>query len=140
MGYDVQQALGDHDVTVESNSLTEKEPGVIVVGFRLKFKNGEIGNKDLYPLASEKSLQITRKTLRAMGFDMDKRSLDELQTPALLKGASVRAVVEENEYNGKITNRISWINAIPKPPSKDAIKDLQLKLRNAKNDNAEEAL
>jgi hypothetical protein len=141
MGYDVQQSLGDHDVTVESHSITEKEPGVLVVSLRLKFSDGELGSKDLYPLASEKSLQITRKTLRAMGFDMDKRDLGELnKNGKLLAGAKVRAVVEENEFNGKITNRISWINAIPKPPSQDALKDLQAKLRNVKNDNAEEAL
>lgn len=141
MGYDVHQSLGDHDVSVESHSVTEKEPGVVVVSLRLKFQDGEIGNKDLYPLASEKSLQITRKTLRAMNFDIDKRDLGELQqNQKLLAGAKVRAVVEENEYNGKITNRISWVNAIPKPASKELLSSLTSRLRNMKNDNAEEAL
>jgi hypothetical protein len=140
MGYDVQQALGEHDVDVDTIALEEKGMDLIV-HVRVRFKDGEIGNKDLYPIKSEKSAQMTRKVLRAMGFDMDTRDLGEIdKNPALLKGAKVRAVVEENEYNGNITHRISFINAIPKPPSGNLLKAATAKLRNAKNDNAEEAL
>lgn len=140
MAYDVQQHLGDHDVEVDALALEEKGMDLIL-HVRLRFKDGEIGNKDLYPIKSEKSAQMTRKVLRAMGFDMDTRDLGDIErNPALLKGAKVRAVVEENEYNGNITNRISYINAIPKPPSAGLLKTATAKLRNVKNDNAEEAL
>jgi hypothetical protein len=140
MPYDVSQALGDHDVTVDTVDVIEK--GVdLEIKVRVKFQNGEIGNKDLYPLKSEKSAQVCRKSLSAMGFSMDTQDLGELQkNPALLKGNSCRAVVEENEYKGNISNRISWINAIPKAASEDALARATAKLRNVKTDNASEAL
>ena len=141
MGYDVQQDLGEHDVTVLSHDIIEPEPGKLKVSFVVQFKDGERGNKDFYPLSSEKSLQMTRKVLRAMGFDMDQRDLGELQkNKELLKGAVIRAVVEENEYNGKITNRISYLNSIPKPASSTALADLQRKLKMVKKDNRSEEL
>jgi hypothetical protein len=143
MGYDVQQDLADHDVVVESHGLTDKDGdgSNIVINIRVRFKNGEIGSKDLYPCASDKALQIARKSLKAMGFDIDKRDIGELEeNHALLAGAPVRVVVEEHEYNGKVTNRISWVNPIPKPAPKSSLADLTKRLRNAKNDNASEAL
>lgn len=137
MGYDVQQDLGEHDVTVLSHDIIEPEPGKLKVAFVVQFENGERGNKDFYPLSSEKSLQMTRKVLRAMGFDMDNKDLGELQkNKELLKGAKVRVVVEENEYNGKVTNRISYINAIPKAATGSALAELQKKLRMVKKSNA----
>ena len=143
MSYDVQQDLGDHDAVVDSHGLTDKlgDGSNIVVNIRFKFKDGELGNKDLYPCASEKSLEITRKSLRAMGFDIDKRDIGELQeNQTLLKGAAVRLVVGEHEYKGNVTNQIQWINAIQKPAPKSALSALTQKLRNVKKSNAEEAL
>lgn len=140
MGYDLSQALGDNDVTVETVDIIEKGADLIV-HVRVKFKDGEIGDKDLYPLKSEKSAQICRKSLSAMGFNMDQRELDEfLGNPALLKGNLCRVVVEENDYKGNITNRISWINAIPKAASKGLLAQAQAKLRNVKNVNADDSL
>ena len=143
MGYDVQQDLGSHDATVEAVELIDKDGdgANTVVACLFRFKNGEIGNKDLYPTKNDKSLEITRKSLRAMGFDMDKRSTSEIQgNSALLKGNPVRLVVEEHEWNGNITNRISWINAIPKPATKGALSSLDAKLRMAKKSNQEDTL
>ena len=141
MGYEVNKDIGPHDVDVESNSVYVKDGSDIVIHVRFKFSDGEIGDKDLYPTKSEKSLQIARKSLKIMGFDIDKRLVDELQdNPKLLAGQKVRVVVEEHEYNGNVTNRIAWINDIPKPASKAALKALTERLRNCKNDNASEAL
>lgn len=138
MPYDVQQELGDVDAVVESHGLTDKDGdgSNIVVNIRLRYADGEVGNKDLYPCASEKSLQITRKSLKAMGFDIDKRDIGELeQNHELLKGAPVRTVIEEHEYNGKVSNRIAWINAIPKPAPKNSLDALTKKLRSVKIEN-----
>jgi len=140
MAYDLSQALGDHDVTVETVDLVEKGADLIV-HVRLRFKDGEVGDKDLYPIKSEKSAQICRKSLSAMGFSMDERDLGEFQkNPALIKGNACRVVVDENEYKGNVTNRISWINAIPKPASKSLLDKANARLRNVKTDNANEAL
>jgi hypothetical protein len=140
-GYDVAQALGPHEVSVESHQVIEEEGGKLIVSFRLKFEDGEIGNKDFFPLASEKSLEITRKALRAMGFDIDKTNLSELQAnQRLLSGVKVQATVEEHEYNGKISNRISWINPIKKPAQKKLMDLATQKLRSVKKENAEEVL
>jgi hypothetical protein len=143
MGYDVQQGIGEHDVIVESVELVDKDGdgSNLVVQVRVKFEDGETGNKDLYATKSPKSAAITRKSLKAMGFDVDTRSLDEIvANRTLLSGVRIRATVEENEYNGKITHRISWLNAIPKPPAKGALAKLSSALKNAKDSNAEEAL
>ena len=140
-GYDLSQDLGTHDVVVESHDLVEPEPGKLKVSICVLFKDGERGSKDYYPLAGEKSMQVTRKALRACGFDMDAQDLGELaKNTKLLAGAKVRAVVEEHEWNGNVTNRISWINAIPKPASSALLKDVTQKLRMVKKSNQEEAL
>lgn len=140
MPYDVTQALGDHDVTVDTVDVIESGAD-LVVKIRFKFQNGEIGNKDLYPIKSEKSAQLSRKALSAMGFNMDDRDLGEFQkNPAILKGNAVRVVVQENEFNGQITNRIAWINAIPKPAGKSLLDKANARLRNVKTSNASEEL
>ena len=140
MSFDVSQELGDHDVTVETVDLVERGADLIVK-VRVKFKDGEIGDKELYPLKSEKSAQICRKSLSAMGFSMDNQDLGDLQkNPAMLKGNVCRVVIEENEYKGNVSNRISWINAIPKPAGKSLLAQAQAKLRNVKTQNAEESL
>ena len=142
-GYDLAQDLGEHEVTVLSTGLTDKDGDgtSIVVNCTFQFADGERGLKDLYPCATDKAAQITRKSLKAMGFDMDKNSTILLQEkPELLKGNKVRVVVEEHEYNGKITNRITWINAIKKPAPKASIANLDARLRNVKNVNAGEEL
>jgi len=135
MGYDLEhQGLGDHDVTVDTVDVIEE--GVkLVVKCRFRFKDGEIGNKDLYPINSEKSAQLTRKALSAMGFSMDDRDLGEPQkNPAMVKGNAVRVVVQENEYNGNTTNRIAFVNAIPKPASRSLLDKANAKLKAVKKD------
>jgi len=140
MAYDLNQGIGTHDVEVDTVDVIEKGSDLIV-HVRVKFKDGEIGDKDLYPIKSEKAAQICRKSLSAMGFSMDNRDLGEFQkNPALVKGNAVRVVVDESEYKGNVTNRISWINAIPKPASKSLLDQANAKLRNVKTDNASEAL
>lgn len=138
MGYDVNQSLGDHDVTVETVDLVEKGSD-LQIHVRLRFKDGEIGDKDLYPLKSEKSAQLTRKAMGAMGFNMDERDLGEFQgNPELLKGRACRAVVQENEWNGNVRNQIAFINAIPKPASKSLLAQANAKLKAAKKSGGTE--
>ena len=137
--YDLSQALGDHDVTVETVDVVEMGADLVIKA-RLKFKDGEIGSKDAYPLKSEASAQMSRKMMSAMGFDMGKRDLGELQkNPELLKGNLCRAVVQENEYNGNVTNRIAFINAIPKQASRSLLDKANAALKAVKkNDKSEE--
>lgn len=133
MSYNIEnQALGEHEVTVESHGITVKGD-TVTINFRFKFLNGEIGNKDFYPFSSEKSNEITRKAIRAMGFDIDRQDIEDLQNnQVLLAGVKVRATVEEQEYKGQVNNRITWINPIKVPPSKEVMKALTLRLRAAK--------
>lgn len=143
MSYNISQALGPHDVEVESARVVDKDGdgANIIVRVRVKFSDGEIGTRDLYPSKGPKLLNTTRKALKAMAFDIDKRDLSELvENPEAVKGAKVQVVVEEDEYNGAVNRRISWINPIPKAPPKKALGSLTDALRNAKNDNAAEAL
>lgn len=131
-GYDLQQDLGDHDVTVETVDVIEEGSELIVKG-RFRFKDGEVGNKDLYPLKNEKCAEMCRKALSAMGFNMDERDLGELQkNPTLLKGVPVRAVVQENEWNGKVKNQIAFINAIPRPAGRSLLDKANAALKAAK--------
>lgn len=143
MAYDVKQGIGNHDVEVDTVHLVDKDGdgANIVLQIAVKFRDGETGQKDLYATKSPKSAAIARKSMKAMGFDVDNRSLDEIvANPELLKGAKVGVTVEENVYNGNVTNRIAWINSIRKPPTKDGLSKLTSALRNAKDSNAEEAL
>lgn len=141
MSYDVQQSLGDHDATVEWHGVSEATPGAVVVQIRFRFKDGEVGNKDLYPLASKKSTELSRKALRVLGFDIDSRDLGELEkNHELLKGVTCRLVVQENEYNGKVTNRIAFVNSIPKPASINSIAEATRRLRAAKKGGDDDAL
>ena len=140
-GYNVEQALGPHEVVVQSCALIDKDGdgANIVLSVTVQFKNGERGVKDLYPCKGPKALNICRKSLKAMGFDIDQQSLDELAAnPELVAGAKVQVTVEENEYNQQVTNRIAWINPIPKVPPKSRLSALTAALRTAKNANAEE--
>lgn len=140
MGYDVSCALGDHDAKVDTVDLIEKGSDVIIT-CRFRFKDGEIGSKDLYPLKSEKSAQMSRKAMSAMGFDMNTRDLGELQkNPSLLKGNDVRLVVQEHEWNGNVTNQIAFVNAIPKPASRSLLDKANAALKAAKKNDPNEGL
>lgn len=139
---DVNKAVGSYKVKVRGVDVADKDGDgsniQIMVG--CVFDDGEAGIKYLGG-TSEKAIAIMRKSLKAMGFDVDKRDLSELQeNPSLLDGNEVIAVVEENVWNGRTTNQIAWINAIPKKAPPAALSRLTAALRNAKNDNAEDNL
>jgi hypothetical protein len=143
MAYNVNQGVGPHEVEVQSINVVDKDGdgANIVLSVVVKFRDGELGQKDLYPCKGEKALGMARKSLKAMNFDIDKRSLDDLcENPATCAGVKIQVTVEENEYNGAVTNRIAWINAIPKTPPKKQVSSLTDALRLAKKANAEEAL
>ena len=140
MAYDVNQELGDHDGEVDTVDVIEKGSDIIITA-RFRFKDGEIGNKDLYPLKSEKSAQLCRKAMSAMGFSMADRDLGELQkNPAILKGNAVRLVVQENVYNGNVTNRIAFVNAIPKPASRSLLDKANAALKAVKKTDQDDDL
>jgi hypothetical protein len=76
-----------------------------------------------------------------MGFDMGSRDLGELQkNTAILKGNAVRLVVQENVYNGNVTNRIAFVNAIPKPASRSLLDKANAALKAVKKTDQDEAL
>jgi hypothetical protein len=49
-------------------------------------------------------------------------------------------VVAENEWNGRVTNQIAFLNAIPKKLEKAAISRLNAALKNVKKSNRTEEL
>ena len=143
MGYDCNQALGNHDVTVETVEIVDKAGDMSnpVVSVTLRFEDGERTQKDFYPFKSDKSMEMCRGVLRAMGFDLDSQGIDPLiENPELLKGARIRAVVQENEWQGKVSNQVAFLNAIPKKLDKQAIAKLNAGLRNAKKENRNDSL
>jgi len=136
---DLKQSLGAHDVKVKKLTFTE-ENGFISIGVQVEFADGERGWKYVNN-KSEKGLQHMRKTLRAIGFDMDKTDLATLMdNPDVLVDQECEAVVGENDWNGKITNRIDWLNPIRKKPSKEALSNLTKALRDVKKKDEEESL
>ena len=80
--------------------------------------------------------------MSAMGFNMDERDLGEFSgNPELLKGRACRVVVQESEWNGNVSNRIAFINAIPKPASRSLLAQANAKLKAVKkNGGTEEQL
>lgn len=140
MGSEVQQALGKHEVTVTSVDIYEKA-GDEVISVLVHFEDGERSSKEYYPMKSEKSLEMTRGVLRAMGYDLDSKGLDPLlANNELLAGQKLQAVVAENEWNGRVTNQIAFLNAIPKKLEKAAISRLNAALKNVKKSNRTEEL
>lgn len=137
---DLKQELGTHEVTVRKVTITEEDGGFITLGVQVEFKDGEKGWK-YQNNKSEKGLQFMRKTLKAIGFDPDKNDLSHLAgNPEVLNGVECEAVVGENDWNGKITNRIDWINPIRKKPAAEKLAGLTNALRNVKKQDEEEVL
>lgn len=135
----VNQNIGTHEVVVRKVKVY-KEDGAVKVAAYLEFENGEVGTKYL-GTKTPKSFGIMRKSLKAMGFDVDKLDIQELvNNEALLDGKKCEVTVEENEYNGKISNQIAWINALRQCPEANDMAELTKKLREVKKADEEESL
>lgn len=130
----LNQAIGNHVATVRTVRVTEEEGGFTQVAVTVEFKDGERGTKYIGD-KTPKSLEIMRKTLKAVGFDIDKYDIAQLVAqPESLDGEQVEVVVGENVYNGTTSNRIDWINKLRKPPAQPALSNLTAKLRAVKKE------
>lgn len=135
----LNQELGTHEVTVKTVKVIEEEGGTVKVAVTVQFKDGEkwtkyLGNK------TPKQLEILRKSLKAIGFDIDKYPLSQLVNhPDSLDGEMCEVVVEENQYNGNTTNQIAWINKLRKAPPASTLDELTAKLRAVKKGEEEQA-
>ena len=79
---------------------------------------------------TEKSMGMARGQLKSLGFDVDKQSLEDLDTnQELLKGKTVEIEIEENEYQGKTTMQVRSIRV---PKDKGLLAKLTEGLRSAK--------
>lgn len=88
-----------------------------------------------------KAMGIARKSLKAIGFDPDRQTLDEFQRDqALCKGKRAEIEIEDHEYKGETTLRVKWINPLPKPVDENTLSNLTKALRAVKKKDAEEEM
>ena len=87
---------------------------------------------DIY--LSDAALPMARKSLKTLGFDVDKREFDEIAEKSdCLNGAKCTIVVEDEEYNGNVRPKVKWINARGSAVAgKKLMSELTKKLREAK--------
>jgi hypothetical protein len=126
--------LGKQIATVDGVEIKYNADDVpyFVVGFRAA--DGERMAGYLY--TSDKAIGIARKSMKAIGFDIDTRDLNELcDNPKLLDGNEAEIDVVEEEYKGKIRTKIAWINPVARKVSKEDLQRLTHALRNAKRAN-----
>lgn len=95
--------------------------------------DGLVMNKWLW-FSSDKAIAFTRQVLKVCGFDIDTRTLTELETdPECTAGTEIKAVVDVDD-NGRM--ELKYINAPSKPKSPKVLAELTTKLRAAKSKKA----
>jgi hypothetical protein len=130
---DLKVELGSHPVKVRDVRVTEEDGGFVSIGIQVEFQNGEKGWKYVNN-KTDKGLLIMRKTLKSIGFDPDKNDIAFLvKDEKALWDNECEAVVGENDWNGRITNRIDWINPLRKKPDAAKLSGLTDALRGIKS-------
>ncbi len=100
---------GKHDVDLVDVYMTESQGGT--PGIVFKFRNTE-GHQECTRWLTPKTTDRVIEDLETLGFPRAKLSdmanLERLMD--FIGGASVRIVVEDEEYNGVETPKVKWIN------------------------------
>jgi hypothetical protein len=100
---------GKHEVEVVDAYMTESQSGTPGLVFR--FENLE-GHQECIRYITPNTTDRVIEDLETMGFPRAKLSdmanLDKLKD--FIKGNSVRIVVKDEEYQGKTTPKVAWIN------------------------------
>lgn len=83
---------------------------------------------------TEKSMGIARKSLKAMGFDIDTFDLSHLQeNHTLLAGNKCKIDIQLDDQGKEL--RVKWINPLGDTPSKQVFDNLTQQLRTVKKAN-----
>lgn len=88
---------------------------------------------------TDKAMGIARKSLKAIGFDVDKQNVLALdENPTLLAGNKCELDIRPETYNGETSLKVAWINPIPEPKSQATFDKITDQLRKVKKtDEAE---
>ena len=118
---------------VVSHKIGTARSGTRSVDVRFMVEDGEgweiVGNIWL----TDKAWEMARKSLKAIGFDVDKQSTKLLDTnKELLAGNKCNITVAEEEYKGKTSLKVKFINPLSEAPSEDIFAKWDKKLREAK--------
>lgn len=126
--------IGKQIATVNGVEIKYNASGVPYFAIVFKLADGE--HKVGYLYTTEKAIGISRKGMKAIGFDIDNQSLDDLhEKPDMLNGNVAEIEIVEEEYKGKIKEKIAWINPVARSVTKADLQKLTHALRNAKGDN-----
>jgi hypothetical protein len=100
----------------------------VVVFFDLLDHEGE--GRTWYGFLSDAALKRTIESLRHMGWQGC--DISELSSPAAgLDSNEVQLVLESEDYNGKVSQKVRWVNKLGtgKPMEEDSLKALSAKLK-----------
>ena len=131
---------GIHEVEVISHNFMFSGSGTPGITFCFH-KLGEDDQAVMYGTIwlSQKAMGMARKSLKAVGFDIDKRNLSELEgQDGMLAGNKCQIDVRSEEYpigSGKYNLKCAFINPIPEPLGKARFDKLTQALRDAKKDD-----
>lgn len=88
---------------------------------------------------TEKSMNMARKSLKAIGFDVDSRNIGELDLDhALLNGQKCQVDIQEEVFKNEARLKVKWINPLPKPKSQTQLDTITKALRAAKSRRPDE--
>lgn len=126
---------GKYEATVVQHELRQSQKGTW--GLWVLFDVGESGpgqeQMGTTIWLSDKAMAMARKSIKAMGFDIDKHDLGQLdKARTALAGRKVEVEVGEETYKGETSIKIKFINRLREPITEDESKSLTHALREAK--------
>lgn len=126
--------------TTFTTSQKKKTPGFLV---DVTVHDDEEGDFDHFGYIwiskeTEKSLRMARKSMKAIGWDIDNDDLKALaDLPLALKGKKCEVVIVEEVYNDQATLKIAFFNEPSKPGDPSLLDDLTKALRSVKSKKAD---
>ena len=83
---------------------------------------------------TDRASGVARKSLEAMGFDVDKDNFALLKAnPEMLSGKECQVEIAEKEFRDNITLEVAWINPLPNSGGPDEDERITKMLRAAKH-------
>lgn len=105
--------VGTHVVKVVSTAIGRTSTGKEQIA--VTFEDGEGNRSTWYGYFTDRALERTMETLTdVLGWDAaaDDHRIDALHNSDTLVGREAEVVVEEEEYQGRFTEKIKWVNAV----------------------------
>ena len=130
---------GTYPAIVRKTDLSTTQNGHLRIGVKLLVNGEEEMWGNVY--FSEKAMHIARKSLKAMGFDPDTRSIVEMEdNPELLAGNECEVTVKPDTYKADGSTKIAFINPKKIRPTPEKLAEMDAALRAIKSeDEAKEA-